>query len=194
MCIDVCSVLGLQHFEQAVCPLNALTHELFRPFDTLEISGANSAATEFVLVRRTNAATGRADLLATLTCRIEELVVWKHEVRAIRDDKSIAKLHAALLEMRDLGQESFGIENHTITDHATRFGLENASGYLMQNEFFVAAHNGMSGVRTALIAYDEIGPLGEDVDNFPLPFVTPLGTDYDYAATIGVEHRLDGKD
>ena len=49
----------------------------------------------------------------------------------------------------------------------------------MENVFFLADENGVAGVIAALGAHDDIGLLGEHVDDFTFAFVTPLGAHKD---------------
>lgn len=47
----------------------------------------------------------------------------------------------------------------------------------MQNVFFTAVDDGVSGVVATLTADDDIGVPGKDVDDFALAFIAPLRTD-----------------
>ena len=62
-------------------------------------------------------------------------------------------------------------------------------GNLLQNELPIAHHHGVAGVGAALVAHDDVGLLGEDVDDLALAFVAPLGADDDDALVILIEHR-----
>ena len=45
-----------------------------------------------------------------------------------------------------------------------------------------------AGVRAALVAYDQVGALGEHVDHLPLALVAPLGADDHDAMRFRSEH------
>ncbi len=47
----------------------------------------------------------------------------------------------------------------------------------MEDGLLVAHHHRVAGVVAALIAYDDIGVLGQYVDDFTFSFIAPLGTD-----------------
>ena len=58
----------------------------------------------------------------------------------------------------------------------------------MQHELAGAGVDGVPGVGAPLIAHDQIGPLGEDVDELSLPLVAPLGTHHHDAVRLRSEH------
>ena len=47
----------------------------------------------------------------------------------------------------------------------------------MQDEFFLADLDRVTGVVAALRADDDVGLLGEDVDDLSFSFIAPLGAD-----------------
>ena len=49
----------------------------------------------------------------------------------------------------------------------------------MELELLVAAYDRVAGVVASLKTHDEVRLLGEQVGDLSLPFVTPLGADYD---------------
>ena len=60
-------------------------------------------------------------------------------------------------------------------------GVEDARGDQVELELLAVAHDRVAGVVAALEADHEVGPLGEQVGDLPLPLVAPLGADYDYS-------------
>src|SRR3954469_9701035 len=54
--------------------------------------------------------------------------------------------------------------------------------------------DGVAGIGAALVAHHQIGTLGQDVDDFALAFVTPLGTDDDHTLRLRPEHSRSSLD
>ena len=65
--------------------------------------------------------------------------------------------------------------------------MENAGRNLLQDELGIADYDGVARVGTALVAHDEVGPLGQHVDQLAFPFVAPLGPHHDHA--VGLADR-----
>ena len=59
-------------------------------------------------------------------------------------------------------------------------GMQDARGDQMKDEFLAVHHQGVAGVVAALIPHHHPGPLGQEVDDLPLAFVTPLGAHHHY--------------
>jgi hypothetical protein len=47
----------------------------------------------------------------------------------------------------------------------------------MEHGLLITDDQGMAGIVAALVAHDDVGVLGEDIDDLALPFVAPLHTD-----------------
>jgi hypothetical protein len=62
--------------------------------------------------------------------------------------------------------------------------MEYSAWDLVQHERVVPDVNGVSGVRSSLIANHPIGPLGQNVDELSLAFVPPLRADHDDRAAV----------
>ncbi len=58
----------------------------------------------------------------------------------------------------------------------------------MEDQLVLPNHHRVAGVGAALVADDEIGALGEHVDDLALAFVSPLGADDHHAVTLGPKH------
>ena len=50
----------------------------------------------------------------------------------------------------------------------------------MQDRLGAIDHQRVAGVVPPLKAHHGCGPVGQQIDNFALAFITPLGADYDY--------------
>ena len=55
--------------------------------------------------------------------------------------------------------------------------LEDARGDVVELEGLAVADDRVAGVRTALVPADEVGVLRQEIDDLPLAFVPPLGSD-----------------
>src|SRR5207244_1108745 len=64
-----------EQLEHLVRSLDALAHDAPRPGKVAEVAHAQAAAAVFVLVRRTDAPTRRADLVTPLARPVQELVI-----------------------------------------------------------------------------------------------------------------------
>src|SRR5438105_14436412 len=153
-----------------------------------EIEYAHAATGNLVLVSRPNTSPRRPNGLARLTLCVHELVIRKHEMRAIADVQPPFDIDAIADETVDLGEERIGVEHHTVTDRAAHAGVKDAARNLVEHEGRVAGVNGMPGVGTALVADHPVRALGEDVDQLSLPFVAPLRANDDERTCLCAEH------
>ncbi len=85
---------------------------------------------------------------------------------------------AQRLETVELLDQHLGVDDAAVADDA-RLAVQDAGRDLADLERFVADHDRMPRVRTALVAADEIRLLGEQVDDLPFAFVAPLRSDDD---------------
>src|SRR5213076_2926138 len=88
----------------------------------------------------------------------------------------------------ELGKERLRIEHDAVADQAYRT-LNDPRGNLVQHELPGAGVDRVACVRAALIAHDEIGALGEHVDDLPFALVAPLRADDHDAVGLRSEHR-----
>src|SRR6266550_589099 len=96
-----------------------------------------------------------------------------------RSRQLVLGAHASALQRIQLGEHLLRIEHHAVADDAHR-ALENSGWDLMQYERLTLTRvHRVPGIGAALIAHHEIGTLGQDVDDFALAFITPLGADHD---------------
>jgi hypothetical protein len=83
-------------------------------------------------------------------------------------------MNASLRQTVDLAEEHFGIDHNGIGDHAYHAFPDGAAGQEMQRESAISDDYRMSGVGPTSITNDDIALLGQDIDDFPLAFITPL--------------------
>ena len=171
-----------ERFEDRVVFLDAaleLDREILR---TDEIDHAQAGAGGLVAVGRADAALGRADLVAALAVFarfVERAVIGQNEMRRLADEQASGELDAALFEAFDFLDQRDGVDDDAVGDDAFFPGAQNAGGNQVQDEFFLPDLDRVAGVVAALGADDDIGLLGEDVDDFSFSFIAPLGADKD---------------
>jgi hypothetical protein len=115
---------------------------------------------------------------------VDELVIRKNEMRAVADIESAFDVDSVGDELVDLGEQCVRIEHDTVADCAAHALMQNAARDLVEDERGFAEVDGVAGVRATLVADDPVSALREDVDEFALPFVAPLGAD-DHDRAIG---------
>src|SRR4029079_6398941 len=129
-------------------------------------------------VAGTDPAPGGADLeLAELRLAllIEELVVRHDQMRVGRDPEP-AEVDPPAPELVDLSGEHDWVDDYAVPDGAQLAGVEDPGRDQVKRERLAFADDGVSRVVAALEADHEIGLLGEQVHDLPLPLVAPLGS------------------
>ena len=66
------------------------------------------------------------------------------------------------------------IDDHAGRNDALHLGPKNAAGDQRKLERLPVHDDGVPGIGPALVANDDIVPLGEKIDDLPLGFITPL--------------------
>jgi len=95
---------------------------------------------------------------------------------------SIAYIQASLNidavgdQLIDFGEQRFGVEHDTISYRAPNAAMQNSARDLMQNERLFADVDRVACVCSTLVSNDPIGAFGKNVNEFSLPFISPLGT------------------
>ena len=154
-----------------------------------EIRHPDAAPAVLVLVGRADAAAGRADLLALLARGIEQLVVAEapgergRRRRCGRSCRCPRLASSSSSPKKVSGSSTTPLPTMQVTPR-----VQDARRNLAQDEVRVADDDGMAGVRAALVAHDQVGPLGEDVDELALALVPPLRPDDHHAGGLRVEH------
>jgi hypothetical protein len=97
-------------------------------------------------------------------------------------------LEASALKLVELLEERHRIDHHPVPQHALLVGVEHSRRNLMQDELIVADLYGVASVCPALVACDPVGVLGQNVDDLPFTFVTPLRANHNEATDISIEH------
>ena len=133
-----------------------------------------------VRVARADAAARRTDLrvsLEFLLQRVETLVVRHDDMRPVgnpqRADFLVLGCHAV-----QFVQKLLRIENDIVADDACAARIKDARRQQMQFEFMSVCDNRMACIAAALITRYYICLRGKIIHNLALPFVAPLGADY----------------
>jgi hypothetical protein len=164
-------------------------HERPEALRVPQVEHPHTAPRDLVLVRWSDAATGRADLLARRTLAVEQLVIRHDQMGAIAHIKPAGHIHTIGDELLDLIEQRVGIEYDAVADGAANAGMKNPAGDLVEDERATADRYGMARVRAALVSHDPIGPFRDHVDELPFAFVAPLGADDDERADLLIEHE-----
>ncbi len=99
---------------------------------------------------------------------------------AIRADlEAVVHLDAALDEHVRFAEQGFERDHDAVADHALHARVQDAGGDQRQDRLGAIDDEGVAGVVAALETRDRADPLGEQVHDLALAFVTPLGADDD---------------
>src|SRR5687768_4129885 len=108
--------------------------QLFQAIRIAQIQNANAPTSVLILVCRADSPAGCPDLLAGRALGIDELVIRKHEVRAIAHIETPLDVDPVRDQLVDLREQSLDVEHHTIADRAAHAGMQYAARNLMQHE------------------------------------------------------------
>ena len=84
--------------------------------------------------------------------------------------------HAGVRDERDLREERVGVDDDSGPDHGGR-AADDAGGEEVEGEVAVGELDRVAGVVAAVIAGDDVEPIGEKVDDLSLSFVSPLAAE-----------------
>ena len=146
-----------------------------------QVLDPDAEARGLVGVAGADPAPGRADLeLAELDLagRVEQHVVGHDQVGVGRDAQP-AHVDAALAQPLDLVGQHARVDHDPVADRAGLARVEDPRGDQVELEGLAVADDRVAGVVAALEADDHVRPLREQVGDLSLPFIAPLGADYD---------------
>ena len=86
------------------------------------------------------------------------------------------EIDAAPFQSCDFLEQRERIDHHPAADDANLFAVERARRHQAQDEFLAADDQRMRRVVAALKAHDDFGVGGEQINDFALALVTPLGS------------------
>jgi hypothetical protein len=139
-------------------------------------------------VGRADPASGRPDLKpaeVSLARRVKSDMP-RHDQVGVAGDADAGGREASLFELVQLAYEETRVDDAAGADDAELPGREDARGNVVELERLSVTHDGVPGVRAALVATDDVRVAREEVDDLPLPLVAPLGADDD-----GRRHRVE---
>ena len=146
-----------------------------------QVLDADADPRGLVRVGRPDAPAGRPDLeptQASLARAVERHVPRHDEVGVAGNEQQALRLVPARLELVELRDQNAGIDDAAGADRAA-LARDDAGRDLPDLVGLVAHDDGVAGVRSTLVAADEIRVLREQVDDLSLPLVAPLRADDD---------------
>jgi hypothetical protein len=93
--------------------------------------------------------------------------------RPIGEEKVPGDADSRLLDRRDLGKESVGVDDDSGTDDRRR-PADHSRGKKVERKMPVAELDGVSGVVASVVAGHDLESVGEEVDDLPLALVSVL--------------------
>ena len=147
-----------------------------------EVHEPDRAPGDLVLVSRTDAALGGADLgcAAGLAMGVE-FAVQRQNQRDILGDLEVRRRHLDPLPAQrlDFLDEMIGIEDDAIADDRQFPGPDDAGWKQRKFVGLAVDHQRMASVVAALEPHDHVGADRQPIDDLALSFVAPLGADND---------------
>ena len=98
-------------------------------------------------------------------------------MRRFADEKVLLEWNSQLFKSLNFADKMNGIHNHSIADHTLFLWAKDSRRKQMEDILFTADEDGVAGVVASLHADHDVGPVNENVNNFSLAFVAPLGAD-----------------
>ncbi len=133
-----------------------------------------------VRVGRADPALGRADLQLAeppLAALVDRHMPGHDQVRLARDAHAAGR-DPARLELVQLRHEHFRVDHATGAEDAL-LAVKDPRRHVVELVLLALGDDRVPGVRPALVAADEVGVLGQQVDDLALPLVAPLGANDD---------------
>ena len=144
------------------------------------IGDADPDASDLVLVARSDAAAGGADLLVARVS-LDDFVhgdVIRHQQVRVGGDQQSFGIDATILQTLQLVEQYGRIDDHTVADHVGDAGRQDARRDQVKREVLAGRqHHGVARIVAALIPHDPLHAATEQIGGFPLALVAPLGAD-----------------
>ena len=172
--------LGAKGAEDGVVLAQAVFEFFAEGFAVEQIADAEAGAGGFVAVGGADSAFGGADFVfafAEFAGFVDGAVPGHDEVGGVAEEEVRADFDALFAEAVDFGHEGERVDDDAVGDDAGFAGTEDTAGDQVEDVFFATVNDGVSGVVAALAADDEVGFIGQEVDDFAFAFVAPLGSD-----------------
>ena len=147
-----------------------------------KVHEADGAAADLVLVGRADAALGGADAalgIVGLADRLELAMQRQDQGGVLGDAQTLGSHRDALLgDGGDLVEQGPGVDNDAVADDRQLALAHRAGRQQRQLVDGVADDQRVAGIMPALEADDDVGLLGEPVDDLAFTLVSPLGADH----------------
>ena len=169
-------ILGFQDHVQAVL------HPLFVQME--QVAQTQGLFAVLVAVSVSNAAPGRAERAALFGKAVlfqpVLYLVPRHGDGSLIGEFQVLRLHlhAARLDGLHLPGQMLEVDHHAGAQHAGHLRVQDTGGQQVQDELALLGHNGMAGIIAALIARNDIGIFGQQVDDAALALIAPIDSSY----------------
>ena len=143
-----------------------------------KVRDPDTATRHLVFISRANApARGayRFFALRLFACQIQCHVVGHDHRRGGRDHQSAANVNVPFFKVVDFRLQCLECNHHAVADHASHTRLHNAGRDQVQHGFVTVDHQGVSRIVPTLKTNHRIHITAQQIDNFALALVTPLG-------------------
>ena len=153
---------------------------VFEDLPVAEVGEAYPGPGHLVDVGGPDAAPGGADLPRApqlLRLQVDGLVIGHDDVDVGAHLQSRADLDSPLVEGLQLLEKGLGIEDHAVAEAAELAPVQDAGGDEVENVLLRTGDDGVTGVVPSGVPDDDISVIGEEVNDFSLALITPLGTD-----------------
>ena len=103
-------------------------------------------------------------------------MIFRQHLRPV-GDQQVRRPPGAALHFGKFAEQGFNVQRDAHADHVHHVRMEDAGRQQVQGELALVRNNGMSGVRAALKADNDIALTSQQIRNFPFSFVAPVGAD-----------------
>ena len=143
-----------------------------------QVLHADAHAGHLVLVARSNAALGGADVVLAQQFLVGavQVDVIRHDHMRVARDLEVGGGDAVTLEHVDFLEEHGGVHHAAVADDRDAVRVHDAGGHLMQAVLLIAHHDGVAGVISTLVADDAVELGSDQVADLALALVAPLGS------------------
>ena len=165
-------VLGVQNHVQTV--LGALLVQMQK------ITQTQGLFAVLVAVSVGNAAPGRAERAALFGKAVLFqpilYLVPRHGDSSLIGEFQVLRLHLhpARFNGLHLSGQMLEVDHHAGAQHAGHLRVQDTGGQQVQDELALLGHNGMAGIVATLIARNDIGIFGQQVDDAALALIAPV--------------------
>ena len=165
-----------------------------KTFGMLKVLNTQRTTSNFVLISRTDTTPRRTNLLGAtlLTCRlasyIQRSVKRQDKWACFAHTQTRTDLNTRLFQAFNFFEKLGSRKHHTIADIALHTSPHDSTGDQVQSGLHPIDHQSMTCVVSPLKAHYALGAFSQPINELPLAFVTPLGTDHNYVTTFGIFH------